>query len=156
MDMPDKLISMTDYVFFRSDDEKLLKHIDIVDAFKFAWSDIYTYAKLLKRPLELGMFVPCDLDGNVLEFKTQKDFGIYGVPYSQYPEELKDYENYVKKYQEALERTLFKQGFKVKKINNYYLVVLDRNSVWASWNKSKTLEDLIPLELTFKKQCTVQ
>lgn len=29
--------------------------------------EIFNYARFLKKPLQLGMFVPCDLEGNVLE-----------------------------------------------------------------------------------------
>ena len=58
---------------------------------------ICRYAKFLKQPLTLGMFVPCDLHGNVLEEKK--------------PFQDKYYE-----YQEARERCLFK-GFGVRNGN---------------------------------------
>ena len=51
-----KLISMTDFVL-----EQRLKHSE---SFK---SKVYAYANFIKKPLTLGMFVPCDEDGNVLE-----------------------------------------------------------------------------------------
>lgn len=52
-----ELISMTDYVL--SEHEKPYNSIEFL-------SKVTKYAKFLKRPLELGMFVPCK-DGVVLE-----------------------------------------------------------------------------------------
>jgi len=54
-----KLISMTDFVFLmRENKEK--------DNIRRFWA-CETYAKFLKQPLTIGQFVPCDLEGNVLE-----------------------------------------------------------------------------------------
>lgn len=67
-----KLISMTDFVLECDTLEKA-----------------QNYAKFLKQPLTLGMFVPCDESGEVL------------------------IESFSKKYKEAKERVLFK-GFKLE------------------------------------------
>jgi len=59
VDKMDRLISMTDFVIsMREDKEK--------DNIRKFWA-CERYANFLKQPLTLGMFVPCDLDGNVLE-----------------------------------------------------------------------------------------
>jgi len=52
------LISMTDFVL----EQRKIHQGDFEDL-----SDLYfRYANFLKEPLELGMFVPCDEEGNVL------------------------------------------------------------------------------------------
>ena len=58
-----KLIKMTDFVLEQQD---WLKNQD--DGFETGdfFDRVTTYAKFLSQPLELGMFVPCDEDGNVL------------------------------------------------------------------------------------------
>ena len=55
-----KLISMMDYVLEKA------KQFQFKGDCEFAY-DVKKYANLLKQPLELGMFVPCDDDGNVIE-----------------------------------------------------------------------------------------
>ena len=54
------LIPMTDFVNNVGNMENYPSHEN-------ALSWIYNYATLLKQPLKLEMFVPCDEDGNVLE-----------------------------------------------------------------------------------------
>ena len=70
------------------------------------YKDLVNYAKFLKQPLKLEMFVPCDEEGNVLEEpKRWKD-------YLQYPDSFDGnkewYELY--DYQQAKEKVLF-EGF---------------------------------------------
>lgn len=79
------LISMTDFVIaMREDKDK--------DNIRSFWSS-EKYARFLKQPLQLWMFVPCDKDGNVLGEKK--------------PFQDKYYE-----YQQAKERCLF-GGFEI-------------------------------------------
>lgn len=68
-----KLISMTDYVLEQSNNENLIKHISDPNEKEFmnVWVFVFRYAQFLKTPLELGMFVPCDEKGNVLEEPLQ-------------------------------------------------------------------------------------
>ena len=93
------------------------------------------YAKFITQTLELGMFVPCDEDGNVLE-EPKENFGY----------KLQGKLNYAI----AKERCLFEENFSVIDRKTYKIVKLNNNNIWVSWNKSKTIEDLIPynLELT--------
>ena len=55
-----KLISLSDYVLQLWDD-KLMSEIGI---------RAINYAKFLKQPLKLEMFVPCDDEGNILKAPT--------------------------------------------------------------------------------------
>ena len=65
-------------------------------------SDLYfRYAKFLKQPLELWMFVPCDKDGNVLQEKS-----IFNTTDEDYIFNSEDFD----KYQQAKKRCLF-EGF---------------------------------------------
>lgn len=66
----------------------------------------FKYANFLKQPLTLGMFVPCDLHGNVLEDIKNKTYTVGEVVPND-----KDYCKLLKEYQEAKDRVLFK-GFK--------------------------------------------
>lgn len=145
-----KLISTTDFVLETSN-KKL--DFDNTNLYEFSYDNlhkIYKYANFLKKPLELGMFVPCDEDGNVL----------------RKPKKSQWYEYDLKKYQEAEERVLFK-GFEVedKTPNTIWLGVNNEKGndkhfnvqysfiekrFMYSFTEYKTIEDLIPcgLELT--------
>ena len=94
---------------------------------------ICRYAKFIKQPLALWMFVPCDLHGNVLEEKK--------------PFQDKYYE-----YQEARERCLFK-GFEM---DNSFVTHKSHNSFFypISCLHEQTIEDLVKynLELTTTAQ----
>lgn len=106
---------------------------------------IQQYANFLKQPLELGFFIACDENGNVLEepscmyiYKTQ----VY---------ECSADEMYrCRTYLEAKDRVLF-SGFEANNCKDYFLVTLNDNHVWVSWNKSKTIEDLVPYNLEIAK-----
>jgi hypothetical protein len=66
--MKNKLISMTDYVFQKHNDmDSYTDYEDMGHLFE----SVSNYAQFLKQPLKLGMFVPCDENGNVL-----KDVGL--------------------------------------------------------------------------------
>jgi hypothetical protein len=79
------LIPMSDFV---------LEQNKIRQGFFKQYRKVHEYAKFLKQPLELWMFVPCDEDGNVLEEPE-----LY---------------NEVCEYQKAKERCFF-EGFEYKK-----------------------------------------
>lgn len=114
-----KLISMTDFVLGQT------KYIETAD-FRTAnipLNKIHKYAKFLKQPLELGMFVPTDENGNFLwdEANWNKNF-----------------------YQRAKERVLF-EGFKVKGdfwLSNRELYIDEE------FCENKTVEDLIDFDVT--------
>jgi len=84
-----KLISMTDFVLNETNRPTTLS-----DSFQ----KCVTYAKFLKQPLKLGMFVPCDEDGNVLVHPN----------YIKGKRTARVYNDRMDIYQKAKERVLFK------------------------------------------------
>jgi hypothetical protein len=147
-----KLQSMTDYVL-----EQEIKGLEPqsimlqLDSRARRFTNCLKYAKFLKQPLELWMFVPCGDDGDILEnpscntscdpsdFSEDGKCGINGC-YAQ--------EN---NYQKAKERCLL-EGFKINQIENpieYSKSITDESGVlhiaWfskitCSWHFSKTLK----------------
>jgi hypothetical protein len=77
-----KLISMTDFVLEKNKAEEVTRE---------SYIECRNYANFLKQPLTLGMFVPCDENGNVLE-------------------EKKPFQDDYHKFQQAKERVIF-EGF---------------------------------------------
>lgn len=88
------LIPMTDFVLKQNYTTTLdISQIDFYDKELKILSTIRNYAELLKQPLKLEMFVPCDEDGNVL-----------GEPQSAWSDGIEQWEK-------AKEKVLF-EGFK--------------------------------------------
>lgn len=138
--MGNKLISMTDFVL------ELFKKWDRSEIDSESYTQISErYAKFLKRLLELGMFVPCDENGNVLPaeysfLSCDKGF-VYG---------------------KATERVLF-EGFEYHSEDDGFIYIsYDRNMqiVYDTEEKTflldtnrhnqylKTIEDLVKYNLT--------
>ena len=86
-----KLISCTDYVVYQR--EKGIND----NTRRFLACE--KYVKFLKRPLELGMFIPTDKEGNVLEDVK--------LPLMAYEEISISIRNKYEQYQEAKQRVLF-------------------------------------------------
>lgn len=135
-----KLISMTDFVLENAKQPYVegTKYIDLVN-----------YAKFLKQPLKLEMFVNCDDEGNVLEEP------IFHEPNNE--NEIGNYQILIDEYYEAKEKVLF-EGFKlvrfIEKENPCYVVSNGENEITfhiGLYNFSKgvkfaiTIEDLIPI-----------
>ena len=62
-----ELIKCSDYVIkhhYPETNEEAERELILIDNF---YNKCINYANFLKQPLTLGMFIPCDLDGNVLE-----------------------------------------------------------------------------------------
>lgn len=100
-----------------------------------------SYAKFIKQPLTLGMFVPCDDDGNVLNYVKNET------------EILQDEQKICRliskeesRFIKAKSKVLF-NGFQVRKQSTYSIVSNKEGYVWVTWNKSKTIESLIPYNL---------
>ena len=112
-----KLQSMTDYVL-----EQEIKGLEPqsitlqLNSRARRFANCLKYAKFLKQPLELWMFVPCDDDGNILEEPTKysnwTNFDYSGTDIGFEDEKL------CREYQKAKERCLF-EGFEVKETKNY-------------------------------------
>ena len=104
----------------------------------------HPYSKFLSQPLELWMFVPCNEDGNVLEEPKDKNLCEY-CPIGSWKSDSKGNscegskcdvasENYIDVLNEAKERVLFEGIFSEYDLEQIF--------------KHKTIEDLIPYDLT--------
>lgn len=137
-----KLISMTDFVL---EQDKLLGDYEDFRAV------IVSYTKFLKQPLELWMFVPCKLVDGVWvvleEPDDAKDYIFRGD--SMRHEDLQE-------YQQAKERCLFEGNFTTKTHGENNVIYLNDSSFYTSWNKSKTIEDLIFLYLSLTQTAQKQ
>ena len=88
---------------------------------------ILKYAKFLKQPLKLEMFVPCDEEGNVLEKPISSK---YFDPTEPVPEEV---EQEFYNYDKAKEKVLF-EGFEFEKDNGtWFHIVKSYNNL--NWRK---------------------
>ena len=123
-----KLISMADYVWSQPQ-STLLQEVVTLER-------IVAYANFLKTPLELGMFVPCDEDGNVL--KEPKGFHDYmegvrmGLSFKGSYNETKE------QYQQAKERVIFEPIDWPKK-NEYRLPFI----IEFATQEGQTIEQLV-------------
>ena len=98
---------------------------------------VHNYAKFLKQPLKLEMFVPCDDKENVLITPTEFN-PIY----------------WSEQYKKAKEKVLF-EGFKITYQSDNKIYIENENKVtFFFWKKSpnaKIIEDLIPYNLELTK-----
>ena len=149
-----KLISMTDYVLQRAN--KSVSEYSITETFKNGakiTNEIFEYAKFLKTPLTLSMFVPCDENETVLEYP--KNISI---------SDSFQFEKATLNYLEAKENILFK-GFSIKErncnssffkyIENGFIAVYYFNEKSQKFEPNtdfKTIEDLIPYNLEILKK----
>ena len=155
-----KLISTTDFVLEQK--TKFDNWDKSFDATKSFWL-LVDYAKFLKQPLKLGMFVPCDEKGNVLA-------EVY-CPQNCYcgEEQTKDCKEWKYEYNRADERVLFK-GFSLNKKeilpsegvfcitkDNIQLTYFKQNNAWFLDNlrtgqtfEIKSLEMLVGYEFELK------
>jgi hypothetical protein len=127
-----KLISMTDFVLEQDKDFKPTRTYKEL---------VINYANFLKKPLNLGMFVPCDEKGNFLEEPIKFDLWLKYGDFTQYGNYLT---NKCKPYQQAKERVLF-EGFESAKAGYVYNsnISLDEEFI-----EGKTIQYLIPFNLT--------
>ena len=99
--MENKLISMTEFVLSKERAPGYYENqIDFYDGECKDKADIIAYARFLKQPLALWMFVPCDEDGNLLEKPKEDDYSFYTHKNMSVQEE----------YERAKSRVLF-EGF---------------------------------------------
>lgn len=114
------------------------------------WSEDFTkcviHAKFLQQTPTLGMFVPTDEEGNVLEELENINKSI-------------DCYNAVAKYQQAKQRVIF-EGWLIQYKDNLQIVISDQNMDNIYFNIDgtilynnqliKKIEDLVPCNLTLK------
>lgn len=97
-----KLISMTDFVL--QHEQKGMQNTDR----HLRFEKILKYAKFIKQPLKLEMFVPCDEEGSYWEFPPTKEEWEWAHKDSTEAEQSFKQKEYY--YQKAKEKVLF-QGF---------------------------------------------
>jgi len=105
---------------------------------------LWIYANLLKRKLELGMFIPCDLKGNVLEEPEPFDTNLWNM------DDHEGFEDCVE-YHQALDRVLFEDwsildkndsGIVIECGNGYELLYYPDSKTFLEYG---TIEDLTNL-----------
>ncbi len=152
-----KLISMTDFVLHESFGvgNEIINH-------QTFFKKVSSYAQFLKKPLELGMFIPCDEEGNILEQVSKPDAEDYrndeGGNFELYNFNMKAYTSYKK----AKNRVLFDgfvftdsqkysiplsvspYGLKDEKIQ---LTKLKDSGAYHTWLQLNTIEDLVQCDL---------
>lgn len=102
-----ELISMTKFVLSK---KNTAKKNDI--SYLFNLQQIINYAKFLSQPLKLGMFVPCDEKGNMLDYTCPvEELGC-----------TNECKIKTKAFKEAKERVLF-EGFSIGYRSNISIVV---------------------------------
>ena len=97
-----RLISMVDFVLENAKQP-------YVEGTKY--KDLVNYAKFLKQPLKLEMFVPCDEDGDILD--EPEDYEL------RLPNMMTEYNDEVYRYKQAKSKVLF-EGFKINGNYIYY------------------------------------
>jgi len=136
-----KLISMTDFVLKIAKeriDYEVLMESSSWDYGPSDFNKVLDYAKLLKTPLNIGMFAPCDEEGNVIKERPEPKILAKG-DFSYTSQNFWD-----EKYDKAKDKVLF-EGFEVIKQNDYYVLSKGDNIIWLSWNKSKNVEYLLKM-----------
>lgn len=113
-----KLISMTDFVLEQFEDVKNTFKSTKINKTHLTLTRITNYAKFLKQPLKLEMFVPCDENGNVLKLP---DVCICA-----------DTCSLCKKYQKAKEKVLFEfdGGITILRNEHNFFIIEDKNGVY--------------------------
>lgn len=112
--------------------DEMVKDILAFDAIKFRI--IGDYAKFLKQPLELGMFVPCDLEGNVLGYPIYTTNHSCDCYCKECEKETKRCSDEQEKYREAKERVLF-EGYSI----SHNAII----GIWCALTLYSTIECLV-------------
>ena len=106
----ERLITMVDYIEHLQNGDATIdiqnriktNNLNDIGAEKY-WLSI-KYKDFLKQPLKLGYFIPCDLEGNIIEQPTCLKLNNCGCG----EEQVLDCRDWKKEYREAQERVLFK------------------------------------------------
>jgi len=148
------LQSMTDFVL------KVVQTPNINEAICWEQTEgrlnkIYQYSLFLKQPLQLGFFVPCDENGNVLDpsdvFKSCEKGFLYGKA-----KERVLFKGFVfeESQKEALKNNT-QLSVSIDTENSFY-VTHRLNGKWHTWFNLKTVEDLIKCKIELTETATKQ
>ena len=133
------LIPMTDFVLHFANQRASSKVENIVPDLLKINEYIFNYAKFLKQPLKLEMFVPCDEDGNLWEYPPTKEEWEWAQKDSaDAKQSFKQKEYY---YEKAKEKVLFEgfEPYEDYKCAKYEEVYVDEEVCDGKF----TVEDLI-------------
>ncbi len=150
-----KLISMTDFILEQTKSFESADLLDFLHTRESSLIKIENYAKFLKTPLNLGMFVPCDENGNIFE----------DLDNSISAPELFDWQEYRKSKEKVIFKDfVFTESQKHAVNNNIQLSVSPyglnnerlqltklKNGKFHTWFQLFTVEDLIQCDL----ECTM-
>jgi len=131
--MEKQLLSMSDFVMNIHSRMHTMK-ADSPSVRQF-YNEVHEYAKLLKTPLVLGMFVPCDEDGHRL-----------GVPANYGANEQLDNTAAQIKYQQAQERVIF-EGRNEIGVKLFELWIADKMTIEGLVKRDVTLTEAKAKEL---------
>ena len=148
--MKRKLTTMREFTL------EMYEQLDCVHRFQDV---VYKWAKFLGQKPSLGMFVPCDEEGNILEepdltCKRPISNGICQCG----EESVKDCRDLWYKYQQALSRVIF-EGFELDIVTEKYTSIKNKDGIRIIFTQTLvgvnnkliyTLEDLTPYNLTVK------
>lgn len=130
--------------------ERLISMTAFVLADMYSREGMVKYANFLKQPLTLGMFAPCDDNGNILEEPNTENH-LHG-------QDSFVYHRLQAQYQEAKKRVLF-EGFEVKHEKfmhdklHFYIehngikFMWNFNNKWEFYKEFSTIEDLVKYNL---------
>ena len=141
-----KLQSMTDFIESKKPNLQYLGKSsvsEIQNHINETYTLFFKYCNFLKQPLQLGFFVPCDENGNVLEplkgCCLGLDCGCMGMPVNVgSTEEMNE-------VLEAESKVLFK-GFEIRDKGNFYFVERKESTLFRrvlNKNTKSTIEDLL-------------
>ena len=145
-----KLQSMTDFIESKKPIHAYLQNESfsaIQTHINETYDLFFKYCDFLKQPLQLGFFVPCDEEGNVLEEPKRWN------DYLEFPDSFDGNKEWgeLYNYETAKERVLFK-GFEARMFGwkkLYYVKLGDnKNSIYTFPNlRNYTIENLVRLEV---------
>ena len=137
--MENKLISMVDFVLEQSNNENLEKHLCNENGHQFMnyWHSVFSYAKFLKQPLKLGMFVPCDENDVPLgEPKAENYFNV-NIPINELTEKdakgLNELYSLQLYYQDAKDRVLFEGVEIIGQSEGFCEIELKNGDFWMTF-----------------------
>ena len=139
------LQSMADFVLEREATSTFdTSKIDWYDLEQVKLDEIRNYARFLKQPLQLGFFVPTDLEG-VLEKPLESDFDNFDLNEGGQVVDYELYNNACDEFLDAQEKVLFK-GFEIRDKGNFYFVERKESTLFRrvlNKNTKSTIEDLL-------------
>ena len=149
-----KLISMTSFVleiekssYTQTEKYRIIEWENKCQAF----DKIINYAKFVKQPLKLEMFVPCDEEGDILEEPTDYELRL--------PNMMTEYNDEVYRYKQAKEKVLF-EGIEFRTNGGVnFLTIKEDTFAFHDFNikfKNLTVEFLVQYNLQLTESAIKQ